>query len=99
MTKKEFLSLYIFHRLSFSVARPLRSCDSPGSDKHGKKNQIVYQFKITLYEIGPCIWRRIQGPAKYNFWDFYVAIQDAMGWLDYHLNVFRFHMIRPRFKK
>jgi hypothetical protein len=28
-------------------------------------------------------------PAKYNFWDLHVAIQDSMGWLDYHLHVFR----------
>ncbi len=60
------------------------------------KNHLVYQFKITLYEIDPPIWRRIQVPAKYNFWDFHVAIQDAMGWLDYHLHAFRF---RPKHKR
>ncbi len=47
------------------------------------KNHLVYQFKISLYEIEPCIWRRIQVPAKYSFWDLHVAIQDAVGWLDY----------------
>ena len=47
------------------------------------KNHLIYQFKITLYEIEPRIWRRIQVPVKYSFWDFHVAIQDAMGWLDY----------------
>jgi hypothetical protein len=60
------------------------------------KNHLVYQFKITLYEIEPRIWRRIQVPAKYSFWDFHVAIQDAMGWLDYHLHAFRF---RPKHKR
>lgn len=35
------------------------------------------------------IWRRIEVPASYTFWDLHVAIQDAMGWLDYHLHVFR----------
>jgi hypothetical protein len=60
------------------------------------KNHLVYQFKISLYEIEPCIWRRIQVPAKYSFWDLHVAIQDAMGWLDYHLHAFR---IRPKHKK
>jgi len=48
----------------------------------------VYQFKISLREIEPLIWRRIQVPAKYNFWDLHVAIQDSMGWLDYHLHQF-----------
>jgi hypothetical protein len=48
----------------------------------------VYQFKITLKEISPLIWRRIQVPDTYTFWDLHVAIQDAMGWLDYHLHQF-----------
>lgn len=38
--------------------------------------------------IKPLIWRRIEVPANYNFWDFHVAIQDAMGWLDSHLHLF-----------
>ena len=49
----------------------------------------VYQFKVELEEIKPAIWRRIQVPENYNFWELHVAIQDAMGWLDYHLHVFR----------
>ena len=48
----------------------------------------VYQFKITLDEIEPPVWRRIQVPGSYTFWDLHVAIQDAMGWLDYHLHEF-----------
>lgn len=52
----------------------------------------VYQFKITLKDIKPPIWRRIQVPETYSFWDLHVAIQDAMGWLDYHLHDFEmFH--------
>ena len=49
----------------------------------------IYQFKITLKEITPAIWRRILVPENYNFWDLHVAITDSMGWLDYHLHVFR----------
>jgi len=49
----------------------------------------VYQFKIAMKDITPLIWRRILVPEKYNFWDLHVAIQDAMGWLDYHLHSFR----------
>jgi PHD/YefM family antitoxin component YafN of YafNO toxin-antitoxin module len=48
----------------------------------------VYQFKIVIEGIRPPIWRRIQVPATYTFWDLHVAIQDAMGWLDYHLHDF-----------
>lgn len=48
----------------------------------------VYQFKITLRGIKPPIWRRIQVPKTYNFYDLHVAIQDAMEWSDYHLHAF-----------
>jgi hypothetical protein len=41
-----------------------------------------------LPEILPLIWRRIQVPSDYNFWALHVAIQDSMGWLDYHLHHF-----------
>ena len=54
-----------------------------------EKRNLVYQFKIILKGIEPSIWRRIQVPASYNFWDLHVALQDSMGWLDYHLHAFR----------
>ncbi len=54
-----------------------------------KKYNQVYQFKITLKGIKPPIWRRIQVLETYTFWDFHVAIQDAMGWSDYHLHEFK----------
>ena len=49
----------------------------------------VYQFKISLKGIQPAIWRQIQVSENYSFWDLHVAIQDVMGWLDYHLHLFR----------
>jgi len=54
-----------------------------------KTNNLIYQFRISLSHIEPIIWRRIQVPANYTFWDLHVAIQDSMGWLDYHLHEFR----------
>ena len=54
-----------------------------------RQKKQVYQVKVTLLEIEPLIWRRILVPASYSFWDFHVAIQDSMGWLDYHLHLFR----------
>ena len=50
---------------------------------------LVLQFKIELLGVEPPIWRRIQVPESYTFWDLHVAIQDAMGWRDYHLHAFR----------
>ncbi len=49
----------------------------------------VHQFLIVLSGTDPLVWRRIQVPKAYSFWDLHVAIQDAMGWLDYHLHEFR----------
>lgn len=49
----------------------------------------ILHFTIQLRDIEPAIWRRIEVPASYTFWDLHVAIQDAMGWLDCHLHVFR----------
>jgi len=50
---------------------------------------LVRQFLIVLQETDPLVWRRIQVPARYTFWDLHVAIQDAMGWQDCHLHEFR----------
>ncbi len=53
------------------------------------KREQSYQFKVSLKGIELPIWRRIEVPGSYSFWDLHVAIQDAMGWLDYHLHAFR----------
>jgi hypothetical protein len=58
-----------------------------------KTFERVWQFKITLKDTNPPIWRRIQVPETYTFWDLHVAIQDAMGWSDYHLH--EFEMLDP----
>lgn len=52
------------------------------------KSSKIYQFKVTLIRSKPSIWRRIQVPENYNFWQLHVAIQDAMGWYDCHLHEF-----------
>jgi hypothetical protein len=54
----------------------------------GKSFKNVFQFKVSLKDIRPPIWRRIQVPQSYTFWDLHAAIQDAMGWSDLHLHVF-----------
>ena len=54
----------------------------------------VHQFLVVLAGTDPLVWRRIQVPDDYSFWDLHVAIQDAMGWLDSHLH--RFIVSDPR---
>lgn len=48
----------------------------------------VFQFKITLLHTKPPVWRRILVPESYTFYDLHVAIQNVMGWADYHLHRF-----------
>jgi hypothetical protein len=55
----------------------------------GEAQRVVYQFLIVLSHTQPLVWRRIQVPQSYSFWDLHVAIQDAMGWQDRHLHEFR----------
>lgn len=54
-----------------------------------KDFEKVFQFRIELIGSNPPIWRQIQVPETYSFWDLHVAIQNAMGWEDCHLNEFR----------
>lgn len=49
----------------------------------------LFRLRIELLGIQPPIWREILVPASYSFWDLHVAIQDAMGWEDYHLHEFQ----------
>ncbi len=49
---------------------------------------VIYRIRVSLDGILPEIWRRIEVPETYTFWDLHVAIQDAMGWLDSHLHEF-----------
>lgn len=54
----------------------------------GARVEFVHQLLIVLGGTAPLVWRRIQVPEPYSFWDLHVAIQDAMGWLDSHLHEF-----------
>lgn len=43
-----------------------------------KKGAITYQFKICIKGSKPLIWRRIEVPENYTFYELHVAIQDAI---------------------
>ena len=53
-----------------------------------KPKPSVYQLKITLLEIDPPIWRRIQVPSTVPLCCLHDAIQAVMGWTDSHLHQF-----------
>ena len=52
-----------------------------------KPTKNIYQFKITLFEIKPAIWRRIQIKDCFLH-DLHWHIQGAFGWTNSHLHDF-----------
>jgi len=56
----------------------------------GSATGAILQLKITLNDMHPPIWRRIQVPADDTFLNLHAAIQDSFGWEDYHLHQFIF---------
>jgi len=48
----------------------------------------IYQLKITLIDIEPPIWRRIQVPGSIKMCCLHSALQVVMGWKDNHLHEF-----------
>lgn len=57
------------------------------------KTDLLFQFKITLLDIQPAIWRRIQVPDC-TLVDLHVYVQAAFGWENYHLHQFEIDGVR-----
>jgi hypothetical protein len=55
--------------------------------RSASKTDLLYQFKITLHQSKPPIWRRIQVPDC-TLADLHELIQAAMGWENEHLHLF-----------
>lgn len=64
------------------------AADNPLDRSRTVAKSNVHQFKITLDDVHPPIWRRIQLASDATFWDLHCAINDAMGWEDAHLHEF-----------
>ena len=52
------------------------------------RDNLLHQFKVTLLDIRPSIWRRIQVP-NCTLLDLHEYIQAAFGWENYHLHQFQ----------
>jgi DNA invertase Pin-like site-specific DNA recombinase len=53
-----------------------------------KKTQSIYQLKITLKDIRPPIWRRVQVHSDATLGHLHWVIQLSMGWTNSHLHSF-----------
>ena len=53
-----------------------------------KTKKRVYQFKITLKDVKPTVWRRVQVESHFTLRQFSRVIQAAMGWAGGHLHLF-----------
>ncbi|HYC54061.1 MAG TPA: hypothetical protein VEL28_03895 [Candidatus Binatia bacterium] len=76
------------------VVRGVEKTRASASTPVQRTDAFVHQFLVILGDTEPPVWRRIQVPEHYTFWDLHVAIQDAMGWLDYHLH--EFAIVHPK---
>jgi hypothetical protein len=57
------------------------------SKRRPAKSDLLFQFRITLLDIQPAIWRRIQ-IRDCTLVDLHEYIQAAFGWWNYHLHQF-----------
>lgn len=48
----------------------------------------VYRLKVTLRDIRPPIWRRVEVPGHVSLHSLHEILNEAMGWLGYHLHDF-----------
>jgi len=61
------------------------------------RDKSAYQFKISLRDAHPPIWRRIIIPDNLTLHDLHLTIQVAFDWFNYHL--YNFRVKRPRIQK
>jgi hypothetical protein len=75
------------------VAEMVQECQpvsAQGSTRRRRppaKSDLLFQFRITLLDIKPAIWRRIQVQDG-TLADLHNHIQAAFGWWNYHLHMF-----------
>jgi hypothetical protein len=48
----------------------------------------IFQLKVTLKEVRPAVWRRLQVSADITFARLHRILQDALGWTNSHLHQF-----------
>ena len=78
---------HLMERLQAGIAGPDPRSPKNTKEPATKKSDQLFQFKITLLDIKPPIWRRIQIPDC-TLADLHEYIQVALGWWNSHLHLF-----------
>jgi Plasmid pRiA4b ORF-3-like protein len=55
---------------------------------------LIIRVSITLLDVDPAIWRRIEAPANVTLEGLHDVIQVVMGWADHHLHHFQVGSLR-----
>jgi len=94
LTPEELLSEKV-PPLDLLVSSLLEQVNGSSRRKRVKKEPVktgiphlIYQLKVTLEDISPKIWRRIQVPADISLPQLHAVLQIAMGWTNSHLHGF-----------
>jgi hypothetical protein len=63
----------------------------PESGKSGgsKGEPRTFKIKVTLRDVKPPVWRRLEVPSDITLPKLHEVLQTAMGWFDCHLHAFR----------
>ena len=73
---------------SRAATKPRAAAPSGARRRASKKGRALYELKITLQDIRPPIWRRIEVRSDISLAGLHLAIQGAMGWENDHLHAF-----------
>lgn len=57
----------------------------------------IVTLTITLDDVEPRVWRRLEIPAEYSFEQLHPILNTAMGWLDLHLHLHEFEVAGKRY--
>lgn len=49
---------------------------------------MLYELKVTLLDVRPPVWRRVQVPGSISLEELHEVLQIAMGWTDSHMHQF-----------
>lgn len=94
LSKTTVLDIVKRHRLSSNATISNQANFRPALEQSTMKtrksasNQTIYQLKITLKDIRPPIWRRIQVLSSTTLQQLHLIVQAAMGWENYHMHSF-----------